>query len=161
MKTSIKDLRNVFTYQPDTGEIFRTGGPLGSGKSAVVNDGKRRRLFVVFHGRKILAHRLAWAIHSGEWPKFEIDHINCDESDNRITNLRDVTKSVNQQNKRTPRSDNKTGFLGVKKSTNSNRFIAQITVLGKVKYLGIFKTPEEAHSVYLTAKRLLHPGCTL
>ena len=43
------------------------------------------------------AHRAAWAILYGEWPD-HIDHINRNRSDNRIVNLRSVTKAQNAQN---------------------------------------------------------------
>ena len=46
-------------------------------------------------GKLIYAHRAAWAIHFGEWPKGEIDHINGDASDNRIINLRVVNRTEN------------------------------------------------------------------
>lgn len=43
-----------------------------------------------------------------------------------------------------------TKYKGV--SVNKNKFIAQIGVNGKKKYLGSFSTPEEAHAAYLKAK---------
>lgn len=43
-------------------------------------------------------HRAAWAIHYGEWPTGAVDHINGDTSDNRIFNLRDVSRSENARN---------------------------------------------------------------
>ena len=46
------------------------------------------------------AHRLAWLYIHGSMPNGEIDHINGIRDDNRITNLRDVTKSENLKNKR-------------------------------------------------------------
>ena len=45
------------------------------------------------------AHRLAWLYVYGEWPKYQIDHINGICDDNRICNLRDVTASINQKNR--------------------------------------------------------------
>jgi hypothetical protein len=46
-------------------------------------------------GRRYKAHRLAWLYVHGEWPGRELDHINCDKSDNRIANLRPATRSQN------------------------------------------------------------------
>lgn len=49
-------------------------------------------------GKKYKAHRLAWLYVYGHFPKNEIDHINRVRDDNRIANLRDVTRAENMQN---------------------------------------------------------------
>jgi HNH endonuclease len=98
------------------------------------------------------AHRLAWLYIHGINPCNDIDHINGNRSDNRIINLRDVTRSVNKQNTRKCSSNNKSGFLGVR-STNG-KFVALITI-------GTYDTPEEAHQAYLNVKRIIHTGCTI
>src|SRR6476620_11560831 len=51
------------------------------------------------NGRIYKAHRLAWFYTYGEWPK-EIDHIDGDRANCRIANLRRVTRSQNNMNKR-------------------------------------------------------------
>jgi hypothetical protein len=111
-------------------------------------------------GHLISCHRLAWLYMTGSLPTHQIDHIDGDRKNNRWTNLRDVTTSVNQQNRRTPRSDNSCGLIGVTREKN-NRFTASIRFEGKQRRLGTFATPEEAHSVYVEAKRRVHEGCTL
>lgn len=93
-------------------------------------------------------------------PKEQIDHINGNRMDNRIANLRCVSASVNQQNQRRPHRTNSTGYLGVV-PVRRGQFRAQIWVSGAAKNLGTFDTPQEAHAVYLHAKRLRHEGCTL
>ena len=90
---------------------------------------------------------------------YMIDHINGNPSDNRISNLRLCDRNINLQNQRKAQKHNKLGVLGVSKYGNSYR--AQIHVGTKVKYIGSFKTPEEAHVAYLECKRELHPGCTI
>lgn len=95
----------------------------------------------------------------GEYPTNDIDHINGNPSDNNISNLRHVTREVNMQNQRKPRSNNPTGFLGVVKRRDG--FISSITLRKKQRYLGTFATPELAHLAYVEAKRKLHDGCTL
>jgi HNH endonuclease len=79
------------------------------------------------------AHRVCWAIHYGEWPRHEIDHINGDTSDNRMSNLRDTTQ--NQRNKCIdPR--NRSGVCGVSKEKGKWR--ARISHGGKWLHLGFF-----------------------
>jgi hypothetical protein len=89
--------------------------------------------------------------------KFEdVDHINGIRDDNRIENLRNVSRSINLQNKRKPHSNNSTGFLGV--TRHKGQFCARITLDGKSTWLGTFKTPQEAGDAYFRAKRSIHKG---
>ena len=114
-------------------------------------------------GRYYKAHRLVWLYVYGAWPKNQIDHINGVRTDNRPSNLRDVTKSVNLQNQRRAHAHSTHGFLGVRleKRAIKNRYMARITVDGVRRSLGAFPTPEKAHEAYLIAKRSEHPGCTI
>ena len=107
------------------------------------------------------AHRLVFKMHhdTDAIDTLDIDHINGVRDDNRIENLRLVDRSMNTQNLRGARKNNKTGFLGV--SNKFGRYVAQIRRNGKYEYLGLFDTPEEAHATYLKAKRASHAGCTI
>lgn len=111
------------------------------------------------HGKTHAAHRLAWLYVYGEFPKGHIDHINGVRDDNRISNLREVSKSGNSRNQRKAHSNSTTGFLGVVAARN--KFQAKISVGGKQRYLGVFRTPYEAHSAYLIAKRKFHETCSI
>lgn len=109
-----------------------------------------------------MAHRLVWLYIHGVWPNNEIDHKNGNRSDNRLINLRDVTSQVNQENRRAPaRAETKSMLLGVSWSVRAKRWMAKICVQRKQIYLGLFDTPEAAHSAYIEAKRRLHEGCTI
>jgi hypothetical protein len=101
------------------------------------------------------AHRLAWFYMTGEWPRGFIDHRNTIRDDNRWGNLRDVSSFINQQNRRGPNRNNKSGLMGVSWATRGGWF-ARIYSNGKPKYLGYFETPELAHKAYLQAKAELH-----
>ncbi len=107
------------------------------------------------------AHRLAWLHVHGEWPSQHIDHINGDKLDNRIANLRDVSLSVNQENRRAAEKGAASKLLGVCWASARQTWQAQICVRGRRMFLGYFKTEHEAHSAYLAAKRELHAGNTL
>jgi len=122
-----------------------------SGKeSGIINNYGYRSLCVCY--RRFLAHRLAWFITHGDWPE-RLDHINGDKDDNRIANLRIADKYQNAQNAMI-KPNNKSGYKGVSKS--KNRWTAIIQSRGKVHYLGLFLTPEEAHQAYCKAAKELH-----
>lgn len=88
------------------------------------------------------AHRVIWALHYGEWPKYVVDHINGDRTDNRIANLRDVPQSENVKNSAKPVT-NKSGHIGVVSAPNG-KWIAQIGTRANPLYLGTFNTKQEA-----------------
>lgn len=83
------------------------------------------------------------------------DHINGDKLDNRKANLRSCTVRQNSYNS-TKRSDNRSGYRGVCWRANRQRWLAQIIADGKYKYIGTFKTLQEAAQAYNNAAVLLH-----
>jgi hypothetical protein len=100
----------------------------------------------------VRAHRLIWAIKTGEWlsNEYDVDHINGNRADNRWINLR---KSVRFQNGRNRKQStaNTSGFKGVVKnyeSESGQRWIAQLRVGGKSLYLGYFDNPVDAAIAY-------------
>lgn len=115
---------------------------------------------VIRFGPKLyLGHRLAWYYHYGTEPIGIIDHIDGDKTNNKISNLRPSTYSLNSQNLKGPKKNNSTGFLGV--SFEHGRFVANIKYNNRKKFLGYYDTPEEAYEVYLKNKRIYHEGNTL
>lgn len=104
------------------------------------------------------SYRLYWDIIGKPKKGFCVDHIDGDPLNNRRSNLRICTNSQNQAN-RGVRSQNKLGIKGVsavKGSFKETRYRAQIKKNGKVKNLGYYRTPEEAHEVYKAAALELH-----
>ena len=83
-----------------------------------------------------------------------IDHINGIKYDNRRSNLRVCTNSQNLMN-RGLQGNNKSGVTGVYWRPEKNKWQAQIKVNGVNKYLGIFKTIEEAKKVRTEAEKEL------
>lgn len=157
-------LREVLEYQPETGIFIRISGyQKRIGKVAGRVHPKRGYREIHIDGKLYYAHRLAWLYMTGEWPKDEVDHKNHIRDDNKWSNLRDVTASVNQQNRIACQKNSKSGFLGVKKHERckSRPWQAQIKSNGKILSLGYFSTPEEAHEAYINAKRIYHSGCII
>ena len=157
---SIDRLKELLVYEPDTG-CLRWRVVSRKTKDGYAGcfrkDGYR---MVRVDGVLMYAHRIVWAIHTGNMPNQFIDHINGDKLDNRIENLRDVSIATNSRNQRKARSDNQmTKMLGVQQ--NHSGWQACITTDGKRKCLGTYKSPIEAHQAYVNAKRKLHDGCTL
>lgn len=55
-------------------------------------------IHISFRGMQLKAHRVAWFLFYGRYPKNIIDHINGNRADNRIENLREVTHRENLRN---------------------------------------------------------------
>lgn len=153
-------LRELVSYDPLTG-IFTnrvTNGRRIAGQAAGSTDALGYVKMKVDR-KQYKAHRLAWLYVYDKWPEQHIDHIDGNPSNNRIANLRDVSVSVNLQNRKRAPAHNKSGLLGV--WVHRERFISFIKTMGVRQYLGTFDTPEEAHAAYLSAKRANHEGNTL
>ncbi len=145
-------LRELLNYDPDTG-IFTwkvsTSNRVKVGDAAGSLDGGGYQQISV-QSRLYKAHRLAWLHMHGTWPKLDIDHINRNRSDNRITNLRDVSHKQNHQN----RSDNASGHPGVSWHKLTSRWQVKIMHNYKQIHLGCFSILEEAIAARKAAEKL-------
>ncbi len=152
------ELRKLLHYDPESGLFTwiaekRSGVPKHRIAGCVHSKGY---VHIVVMRKLYKAHRLAWLYMTGEWPKDQIDHINMIRSDNRYSNLREATGSINQQNKQHAMATSSTGLLGAFK--HGKKFCARIRVDGMQRYLGQFNSPELAHAAYMRAKRIYHEG---
>lgn len=154
------EVRELLDYEPDTGiftwKVSRGRSPVGAPAGT-----KHSRGYVVIKINKkdYLAHKLVWLIHTGKMPTSEIDHINGITSDNRFSNLRDVSHRENLRNTSLHRS-NKSGCCGVRFLAARGHWIAEITNFNSAIYLGSFKSMDEAKQARKTAEALLgyHPN---
>src|SRR5262245_16202028 len=93
------EVREALDYDPATGEFvwkIRASRNVWPGDRSGSVDAKGYRRIEI-GGSCFLAHRIAWLLAYGDWPTGELDHINGDPADNRITNLR--TRAQNQANR--------------------------------------------------------------
>lgn len=154
-------LLDLLSYDADKGGFqwkhSRSGAALGVPAGHVEKNGYAR---IKLDHKRYLVHRLVWFWWTEEWPVNVIDHIDGNRNNNKIENLRDVTRSVNSQNMRSASARNKScGYLGV--SSSRYGWKATINVGGKNRHLGYFGTPDLAYAKYLSAKRIHHEGNTL
>ena len=108
---------------------------------------------ITWVGRIWKAHRLIFLLHHGYLPK-EIDHINGDRSDNRIENLRAVTRSQNQFNKSPQRSAS--GIRGVTWHKKTRKWCVRVTANLKAHFFGYYDDIELAELVAQEARSLLY-----
>lgn len=157
MASSSLDLetaRWLLDYEPKTGVLTwkhrgamdcpRDGGKRWNGRYAgreafrIAPNGYRQGMVLRVMMR---AHRLAWFMHYGEWPKGDIDHINGVRSDNRMCNLREVSRKENTRNQQI-RNTNKSGVTGV--IQRGNRWHANVFHDGRQIFLGSFQDKQDA-----------------
>lgn len=155
-----KRLKQLFFYNTKTGLFTRLCTPRrGPRPERVGTKSSQGYLQMWIDGVRYSAHRVIWFYMTGSWPENEIDHVNGERMDNKWSNLRDATRTLNLENQRRANSRSTTGFLGI--SPNREKFQAQIKANGVRYCLGNFHTAEQAHAAYLKAKRKLHLGNTL
>lgn len=95
-------------------------------------------------------HRVIWLWHFGYFPENDIDHINRDKSDNRIENLREVSRQCNMRNA-APKKNNTSGVQGVYRSGKRWRVVIKINY--KFIQIGVFDNFDEAVCHRLAAEQ--------
>jgi HNH endonuclease len=135
-----------FFYDSDSGNIITPRGNIlrkktQNGYLMLCFRDKHKKLFYLY------AHQFAY------YSKYRkivlcIDHINGDKTDNKILNLRSVTKSQNAMNMK--------NVKGYYYNITSKRFVAFIMINYKSKQLGSFLKEEDARNCYLENKKKYH-----
>lgn len=137
-------LKELYSYDKDTGNftVLVRRGSLKVGAVAGTTcrrDGYKR---ITIYGKVYLQHRLAFLYVYGEFPPKEIDHIDRDRSNNKISNLRSVTPKDNMKNK-SMHKNNTSGVIGVNLDSGGS-WCARISHNGERITLGYFKNKEDA-----------------
>lgn len=172
-------LRKLLKYNPKTGELFwreRTPNMFKDGehtaehrcnnwnscfavKAALIEITDNHYRYGHIFNLKYRAHRVIWAMQTGEWPAAEIDHKNHIRDDNRWENLREATRLENCRNQ-TLRKDNTSGTIGVTWMKKIKKWRAQIVVNGRNIFLGEYADKEDAISARKEAEKRFgfHPN---
>jgi len=154
---TVERIREVLSFEPLTGVFSWKVAPTRSVKVGDVAGNRNARGYIAIKidRRLYMAHRLAWLYVTGEWPVAGVDHVNGSKTDNRFENLRQATHSENMRN-RGAQKNNACGYKGVYFTKKDKRWVANIWLHGKKKYLGEFSTPEDAHAAYCAAAEKYH-----
>lgn len=164
-------LRRLLDYDPETGKLYWLPRPESmfanrrswilwsssrQGKEAFtyISGGYRVSNLPGYGGVK--AHRIIWKMVHGDEPEF-IDHINHDRADNRLENLRAVSKTENARN-RSGRRDRITGIY--RHQYNKNRWTVKIRCGERLNHVGYFDCIGKAIAARREAERAhgYHPN---
>ncbi|TPV99336.1 MAG: hypothetical protein USCAAHI_01213 [Beijerinckiaceae bacterium] len=154
-RLSVEELRELFDYDPETGELrwkvisspqsrIKAGDVTGSIKVS------RQNAYRITHVGEIgyRTHMIAFALHYGRWPDYYIDHKNGNGLDNRISNLREATKIQNGQNRR-KNMGSLTKSKGVHHIKNRNKpLVARIRLNTALIHLGQYENEHDAALAY-------------
>ena len=158
------DFSKYFTYDKESGSFTRI---LLEGRPNVVArfHGKptghiRKDGYVVLSigtsgkdGKLYYAHRVAWLMTYGEIPEnWEVDHIDRNPSNNRISNLRLVTSEGNSRNT-SARKNASSIYKGVYWSKARSKWVSQFNCKDFRKHLGYFDDEYEAYLARLAAEQ--------
>lgn len=161
-------LRECFSYDQDTGELFWNARPVSHFKSENACSAWNGRYankpcgcirpdgYVKISVNKVsyLAHRVIWKMITGTDSEFT-DHINGIKSDNRLANLRDVTMTENNRNMIGGLASGN-NFIGVYWHQQRSKWMARIRCDDSERYIGIYDDIKIAVLAYNAECEMVH-----
>lgn len=167
---SSAELKALIDYDPETGHLTWKVRPVSmfpaprnagmwntrfAGTRAFSVNHHAGYLYGELNGRAYLAHRIVWALVHDQTPD-EIDHLNGQRDDNRIKNLRAVSRRVNCRNTARSMSANSSGIVGVCWDKRNSKWTVRIRTL----FIGRFVSFDEAVRARKAAERKykFHPN---
>ena len=153
----VESIKEILLYDPKSGALtWRVDcgrwGRIKAGSPAGHKHGARARIVLEIEGKKVFAHRVAYALMTGKWPDSLIDHRDGDGTNNRWENIRPATARENSENKRL-QSNNTSGMTGVSFNKNRKKFVAYVDRT----HLGSFSTADAANAARLASLPEAHP----
>jgi len=137
-------LNEHLNYNTETGVLtYKTGRRAGK---QVSNTDAHGYKIVVFGKERYKGHRIAYYLGTGVEPEY-IDHINGVRDDNRLVNIRSVSKGENQKNNKI-RKDNLSGTVGVQLIEKSGKWRAVLNT----KHIGMYDSKMDAQEARALAQ---------
>ena len=139
-------IKDNLRYEKTTGKLYWKKNGIRRRMDREAGGIDKQGYRYLFVNRKwVNAAHVVWFIEKGCLPKKTMDHINGIRSDNRISNLRDVTMRDNATNTKIHREGR---LPGCHFCNYTKKWRAQIKINGKRKCLGRYKTESAAHEAY-------------
>lgn len=157
MGEKIKKIEDYLKYDSISGNLYwikRPSNRVSVGDIAGVVD-LHGYLVVRFDKKLYKSHRLCYYLYYNKWPDNFIDHIDGNKLNNKIENLRDVERTVNNRNHKKFYT-NTSGKCGVSFCNYYNKWVCYIDVDGIRKNLGYSKTYEKAVEKRINAELLYY-----
>jgi len=158
---SYERVKELFSYRDDGCLIWKvTRSNRKKAGSTAGTERKNAYVLVGIDGVIYRAHRIIWLWHHGYIPEGEVDHINRVKHDNRIENLREVSRQCNARNTGNF-SHNTSGVKGIYTHKSwGDVWRVEIHVNGKKYNIGNYKGVDEAVLARLAAEQCLNwDGC--
>ena len=153
---TFEEANSLLRYDSETGVLYwkeNAGSRAVAGNVAGCKNTRTGYTVVRLNGKLYQGHRIALILSGVVFKPGEcVDHLNHIRTDNRLANLRVVSRVSNQRNQ-SCRSDNKTGVTGVMYLDRLKKYVARIMVNYEYVSLGTFETLEEASAARLEAEK--------
>ena len=149
----MKDIKEYLEYDPDTGIVSWIKKPFKANRIKIGDEagnihkssGYRK---IIFCGIDKPTTHWIWMLVHGRFPlkNMEIDHINRDKLDNRLSNLREVSSSINSQNMKNNRKDLFVYPVKYKCKDGIQRYQVKMQMEngGPVVHIGVYKDYDKA-----------------
>lgn len=153
--SSINELLPMLEVDVVLGKIYWKNSPRKSVPAGTEAGSKTKHGYVAIGYKKTYyrRHRIIFYVANGYLP-LVVDHKHGVESGDGIDNLQDITQQQNSVKMRMSRR-NSSGFRGVSFHQKSGKWQSCIVYNRKTIYLGLYETPELAHSAYTDKRKEL------
>lgn len=144
----VEKAQQLLTYDADTGYLYWKHDMCNRRIKAGTRAGSRTTtgyMEIRFGRKPVMQHRVAWFLYHGFLPECQLDHINRDKADNRISNLRMAPENAHHNNQnRNIGKNNTSGAIGVMWNPVTYNWLVRIKVKGHSIYVGSFKCFDDA-----------------